>query len=322
VHPQRWPESLDFTGKRVVVIGSGATAVTLIPAMAGSAAHVTMLQRSPTYIVSAPNHDRWVSFTRRWLPERLAYRLIRWQKILYALAFLRLCRRYPQTIRRLILKGVRSALGADYDVATHFSPRYNPWEQRMCLAPDGDFFEVIKHGRVSVSTGEIETFTDIGIRLRNGEELPADIVISATGLNLVVLGNVQLSVDGKPIDVAATTSYKGSMYSGIPNLASAFGYTNASWTLKCELTCAYVCRLLNYMDRTGQNICTPLIDDPSIVAEGWANLNSGYIQRAIHRWQKQGSKRPWKLYQNYLLDLIMLRFGMIDDGVLRFRRTV
>jgi monooxygenase len=317
IHPQKWPRSLEYGGKRVVVIGSGATAVTLIPAMAKSAGHVTMLQRSPSYVVSAPNRDGMVNFLRQHLPARLAYRLVRWRNVLFGAAFYQLCRRYPLAIKNFILRGVRGALGPEYDVATHFTPRYNPWDQRLCLVPDGDLFDSIKAGKASVCTGEIETFTEHGIRLKDGRELEADIIVTATGLNVVVLGSMQLTVDGKSIDVAKTVSYKGCMYSGIPNLASTFGYTNASWTLKCELTCDYVGRLLNYMDRTGRGICVPQID-PSVQPETFLNLTSGYVQRAVDRLPMQGSRKPWKLYQNYFLDLLMFRFGAIEDGVLRF----
>jgi monooxygenase len=318
VHPQHWPQSLDYAGKRVVVIGSGATAVTLIPAMAQTAGHVTMLQRSPSYVVSAPNRDGLVNFLRRHLPAQIAYRLVRWRNVLFGMAFFQLCRRYPMAIRNFILKGIRGALGPDYDIATHFTPRYNPWDQRLCLVPDGDLFESIKSGKASVCTAEIDSFTEQGIKLKDGRQLDADIIVTATGLNVVVLGNMQLFVDGQKADPAKTISYKGCMYSGMPNLASTFGYTNASWTLKCELTCNYVCRLLNFMDRSGREICVPRNDDPSMQPETWLNLTSGYIQRAAGRLPMQGSKKPWKLYQNYFLDLITFRFGAIDDGVLRF----
>lgn len=318
IHPQKWPTSLDYAGKRVVVIGSGATAVTLIPAMARTASHVTMLQRSPTYVVSAPNRDGVVNFLRRHLPETMAYRLVRWRNVLFGAAFYQLCRRYPLAIKNFILKGVRGALGPDFDIATHFTPRYNPWDQRLCLVPDGDLFASIKAGRASVCTGEIEAFTERGIRLKNGQQLEADIIVTATGLNVVVLGNMQLVVDGQIVDPAHTISYKGCMYSGIPNLASTFGYTNASWTLKCELTCNYVWRLLNYMDRNRHDICVPQNADPSVQPETFLNLTSGYVQRANGRLPMQGSKRPWKLYQNYFLDLLTFRFGTLDDGVLRF----
>jgi len=318
VHPQKWPAQLSYANKRIVVIGSGATAVTLIPAMAKTASHVTMLQRSPTYVVSAPDRDRVVDFLRRHLPMPLAYRLIRWRSVLFGIVFFQLCRRYPVAIRNFILRGVRRALGADFDIASHFTPRYNPWDQRLCLVPDGDLFKAIKAGKAAVHTGQIHSFTRHGVKLQSGEELPADIIVTATGLNLVVLGNIELVVDGKIIDPAKTISYKGTMYSGVPNLGSVFGYTNASWTLKCELTCDYLCRVLNFMDRSRRRVCVPLNEDPSVVPETWLNLSSGYIQRSVDRVPKQGSRRPWKLHQNYLLDLLMFRLSAIDDGVLRF----
>jgi len=318
VHPQKWPASIDYVGKRVVVIGSGATAVTLIPAMAQTAAHVTMLQRSPTYILSAPNRIASIDFLRRWLPPRLAYRLIRWRSILLGMAFFALCRHYPLAIRRFILKGIRHALGEQYDISTHFAPRYNPWDQRLCLIPDGDLFKAIKAGKASVCTDEIANFTSTGIKLKSGQELQADIIVTATGLNVVVLGNLQILVDGRSVDLSRKITYKGSLYSDIPNLASTFGYTNASWTLKCELTCNYICRLLKFMDRIGRPICVAKFDDTAVHPERWLNLTSGYIERAVDKLPKQGSKRPWKIYQNYLLDLMLLKFGAIDDGVLHF----
>jgi cation diffusion facilitator CzcD-associated flavoprotein CzcO len=232
--------------------------------------------------------------------------------------FFRLSRRRPERIKELILRGVRRALGPNYDVAKHFTPRYNPWDQRMCLVPNGDLFSAIRRGRVSVVTDQIEAFTPHGVKLRSGEELQADLIVTATGLNLQVLGGLELSVDGRPVDLARTLTYKGMMYSGVPNLAAAFGYTNASWTLKCDLTCEYVCRLLNYMDRKGHVSCTPRNDDPSITEEPWIDFSSGYIQRSIARFPKQGSKSPWRLHQNYALDLMSLKYGSVDDGVMEF----
>jgi cation diffusion facilitator CzcD-associated flavoprotein CzcO len=290
--------------------------------MAESAAHVTMLQRSPTYIVSAPNRIASIDFVRRWLPPRLAYRLIRWRNVLFSMLFFQLCRRYPLAIRRFILKAIRHALGEQYDLATHFTPRYNPWDQRLCLVPDGDLFKSIRAGKASVCTGEIDSFTENGIKLRGAQELQADIIVTATGLNVVVLGSVQIIVDAHSVDLATTMTYKGCLFSNIPNLAASFGYTNASWTLKCELTCNYVGRLLNHMDRIGQPICVPQLDDASVHAERWLNLTSGYIERAVDKLPRQGSRPPWKLYQNYPLDLIMLNFGAIDDGVLHFSERV
>jgi monooxygenase len=318
VHPQKWPEDLAYADKRVVVIGSGATAVTLVPAMAKSAAQVTMLQRSPTYVVSRPEQDAMANFLRRHVPASVAYGLVRWRNILFGIYFFRLCKRNPERVKKWILKQVQAALGADYDVSKHFTPHYNPWDQRMCLVPDGDLFESIKAGKASVVTDEIDTFTERGIKLRSGTELPADIIVTATGLKLVALGDIQLKVDGRSIDPSKTMNYRGTMYAGIPNLASVFGYTNASWTLKSELTCNYICRVLNHMSRAGYQVCVPQNDDPSVKPEPWLNLTSGYIQRVADKLPKQGSKVPWKLHQNYVKDIINLRYGSLDDGVIRF----
>jgi cation diffusion facilitator CzcD-associated flavoprotein CzcO len=318
VHPQKWPQDLDYAGKRIIVIGSGATAVTLVPALARSAAQVTMLQRSPTYVLSLPHEDRLADFLRRYLPRRLSFTLIRWRNILTGIYFFRICKRSPERLKRWLVKQVQNALGPAYDVTKHFAPRYDPWDQRMCFVPDGDLFAAISSGNASVVTDEIEAFTKTGIQLRSGASLDADIIVTATGLNLVALGGMQISVDGRNIDPAKTMSYKGTMYSGIPNLASVYGYTNASWTLKCELTCDYVCRLLNHMNKRGKQICVPHNDDPSVSAEPWLNLNSGYIQRMADKLPKQGSKMPWKLHQNYVLDILSLKLGPLEDGVMRF----
>ncbi len=318
VHPQKWPQDLDYAGKRVVVIGSGATAVTLVPEMARTAAHVTMLQRSPTYVVSRPAQDPFANKLRRNLPSRLAYHLIRWRNVLWGMYFFQLSRRKPARVKELILGGVKMALGPDYDIATHFTPRYNPWDQRLCLVPDGDLFEAIRDDRASVVTREIDTFTKDGIRLKDGSELEADIIVTATGLVLQVMGGMEVAVDGRKVDFAKTLNYKGMMYSDVPNLASAFGYTNASWTLKCDLTCEYVCRLINYMDRHGYRQGMPHNDDPSITEMPSLDFSSGYVQRSIAKMPKQGSKRPWRLYQNYALDIVSLRFGKVDDGVMQY----
>jgi monooxygenase len=318
IHPQKWPDNLDYTGKRVVVIGSGATAVTLVPEMARTAGHVTMLQRSPTYVVSRPAQDPFANKLRRNLPAKLAYHLIRWRNVLWGMYFFQLSRRKPAEVKRLILGGVRMALGPDYDIATHFTPRYNPWDQRLCLVPDGDLFKAIKDNRASVVTQEIDTFTRDGIRLKDGNVLPADIIITATGLVLQVLGGVEVSVDGRLVDFPSKLTYKGMMYSDVPNLASSFGYTNASWTLKCDLTCEYVCRLINYMDRHNYRQCMPHNDDTSIEAMPSIDFSSGYVRRSVGKMAKQGSKRPWRLYQNYALDIVTLRFGKVDDGVMQY----
>jgi cation diffusion facilitator CzcD-associated flavoprotein CzcO len=318
VHPQKWPESLDYSGKQVVVIGSGATAVTLVPEMAKTAAHVTMLQRSPTYVVSRPAEDAMANSLRKWLPAMLAYNIIRWRNVLFGMWFFRMARNKPAAVKKNIIDMVRAQLGPDYDVATHFTPSYNPWDQRLCLVPDADLFEAIKADRASVVTDHIESFTAKGIKLKSGRTLPADVIVTATGLTLQVMNGLTITVDGKAIDPGQTLSYKGMMYEGVPNLASSFGYTNASWTLKCDLTCEYVCRLLNHMRRTGLRQATPHNADPTLGREPWLDFSSGYVQRAMEKFPKQGSRAPWKLHQNYVLDLMGLKYAKVDDGVLAF----
>ena len=318
VHPQHWPEDLDHEGKRVIVIGSGATAMTLVPEMARTAAHVTLLQRSPSYVVARPAQDRLANRLRRHLPATWAYGITRWKNVTLGMLFFRLSRRRPERAKQMLLGGVRQALGPDYDIATHFTPRYNPWDQRLCLVPDGDLFVALNAGRASMVTDHIDRFTPRGIRLKSGAELEADVIVTATGLDLQVLGGIQLDVDGRRVDPAATFNYKGMMYSDVPNLASSFGYTNASWTLKCDLTCAYVCRVLNHMDKRGWRQCTPRNTDPTLAPEPWLDFSSGYVQRAIGKFPKQGSRAPWKLYQNYARDIVSLRFGAVDDGVMVF----
>jgi cation diffusion facilitator CzcD-associated flavoprotein CzcO len=318
VHPQKWTADIDYKDKRVVVIGSGATAVTLVPEMAKDAAHVTMLQRSPTYVVARPGSDELALKLRKCFGARIAYSAIRWRNVLFGMYFFQLCRRKPERAKQLLLGGVRLALGKDFDVAKHFTPTYNPWQQRLCLVPDGDLFRTIREGRASVVTSHIDRFTEKGIRLKDGSELEADMIVTATGLNLKVMGGVALNVDGKAIEPSQLMSYKGMMYSNIPNLATATGYTNASWTLKCDLTCEYVCRLLNYMDKRGYRQCVPRQNDPSVTEVPWLDFTSGYVQRAVEKFPRQGSKRPWKLYQNYALDIVSLRFGKIDDGIMQY----
>ncbi len=320
VHPQKWPQNLDYQQKRMVVIGSGATAVTLLPELAKKAAHVTMLQRSPTYVVSRPSEDLWANRFRRWLPSKLAYSLTRWKRVLLGMYIFKMCRTQPEKIKQMILGGVRMELGPDYDVKKHFTPRYNPWDQRLCLVPDSDLFKAIRAGQASVVTDEIDGFNAQGIRLKSGQQLNADVIVTATGLNMVVLGGLQITVDGVRQDMSKAMNYKGLMYTGLPNLASSFGYTNASWTLKCDLTCQYVCRLLNYMQKKGIAYCVPRNDDASVTEQPWVDFSSGYFQRAMHILPKQGSKAPWRLYQNYPKDIMMLRFGKLDDGVLQFSR--
>jgi monooxygenase len=318
VHPQNWPADLDYAGKRVVVIGSGATAMTLVPEMARTAAHVTMLQRSPTYVVSRPAEDALANSLRKWLPAMVAYNLIRWRNVLMGMWFYRMTRRKPAQVKTAILDMVRKELGPDYDVGKHFTPSYNPWDQRLCLVPDSDLFEAIKAGRAEVVTDQIETFTATGVQLKSGQAIKADIVVTATGLVLQVMNGLSITVDGRAVDPGQTLSYKGMMYEGVPNLASSFGYTNASWTLKCDLTCEYVCRLLNHMQKTGLRQVTPHNHDPDIERQPWLDFSSGYVQRAMDKFPKQGSKAPWKLHQNYAMDLMSLRYARLEDGTLEF----
>ena len=318
VHPQKWPEDLDYEGKRVVVIGSGATAVTLVPAMAEKAAHVTMLQRSPTYVVSRPAEDKLANALRKVLPGGAAYALTRWKNVLAQQFFYNLARKRPDLFKWMLARGVRSHLGAQYDLK-HFTPKYNPWDQRLCLVPDSDLFNSIRDGRATVVTDEIETFTETGVQLKSGEHLDADIVVTATGLVLKLMSGLRLTVDGAPVDLSQTITYRGMMYSDVPNLASAFGYTNASWTLKCDLTSEYVCRLLKHMDQHGYAQCTPRLNDPDLTRVPAIDFTSGYVLRALHTLPQQGSKTPWRLHQNYVKDLSMLRFGRVDDGTMEFK---
>jgi cation diffusion facilitator CzcD-associated flavoprotein CzcO len=321
VHPQQWPDDLDYSGKRVIVIGSGATAMTLIPEMARKAAHVTMLQRSPTYVVSLPDRDRIANLLRRILPERAAYALTRWKNVKFQQFVYRRSRKAPDKIRKKLLKMARKELGPDFDIDRHFTPAYGPWDQRLCLVPNGDLFVAIRSGKAAVVTDEIDTFTEEGILLKSGAELPADIIVTATGLSLLVLGDISFEVDGQPVDFANTYSYKAMMYSDVPNLVSTFGYINASWTLRADLNAEYVCRLLNYMDETGFRQCTPRLhgSDRNMPARPWIeNFSSGYIQRQIHLLPKQGDHWPWINTQDYALDKRMIRDEEIADGVLEF----
>ena len=319
VHPQHWTEDIAHAGQRVVVIGSGATAVTLVPALARSATHVTMLQRSPTWMVALPSEDRLANGLRRVLPARIAYAATRWKQVLLQTASFNLCRRRPKLARSLLLRGVRARLGPGHDIERHFTPRYNPWEQRLCLVPDGDFFRAITTGRASVVTDQIEMLSESGVKLRSGATLDADIIVSATGLRLSI-GKIELNVNGLRVDPSRTVSYKGLMYSGVPNMANTFGYTNASWTLKADLTSEYVCRLLKHMRKTGARQCLPPAPGPGVRLLPWVDFSSGYFQRAADQLPRQGAVKPWKLNQNYLSDLLTLRYGAINDGVLQFSR--
>jgi len=318
VHPQHWPESLDYAGKRVVVIGSGATAVTLVPAMARQAAHVTMLQRSPSYVFSVPAEDPIADALRRALPATVAYPIVRWKNVMLAALVFKLSRSAPRFMRGLIRRGVQKRLPLGYDVDTHFKPSYQPWDQRLCLVPDGDLFEAIAAGRASVATDQIDTFTERGLRLRSGAELEADVIVTATGLNLLVLGGMEISVDGSRIDLSETVGYKGMMLSGVPNLALTLGYTNASWTLKGDLVAGYVCRLLGHMDDLGYRQCTPIAPDPLLPRAPFLDLASGYVLRSIEDLPKQGPRAPWRLHQNYPRDVLTLRYGPLEDEAIEF----
>lgn len=321
VLPQFWPKDLDYTGKRVVVIGSGATAVTIVPTMAGRADHVTMLQRTPSYIVTRPSEDVVAQWLRRFVPGRLAYRLTRWKNVLLGMFFFKLARSRPAWVKQNIVQMAAKQLEPGFDVATHFTPSYNPWDQRVCVVPDGDLFRAIREGKASVVTDTIDHFTADGITLASGKELPADIVVVATGLKLSILGGIALSVDGKPFAPNDAMAYKGMMLGGLPNFAMAFGYTNSSWTLKADLTAGYVCRLLQYMERHGHAIAMPR-PESDVEAMPFLNFTSSYVQRAQHLLPKQGSRKPWQVYQNYVQDLLTIRFGRIDDGVMHFEPGV
>jgi cation diffusion facilitator CzcD-associated flavoprotein CzcO len=318
VHPQHWSADIDYDGKRAIVIGSGATAVTLVPAMARTAEHVTMLQRSPSYVISLPAEDPIANFLRRVLPAKWAYGLVRWKNVLLTMLSFQLSRRRPGLVKAMLRRGQEKRLPAGFDIDTHFKPKYGPWDQRLCLVPDGDLFEAISGGRASIVTDQIETFTERGLRLASGAELEADLIVTATGLNMLALGGIEIAVDGEEVELPRTMTYKGMMLSGVPNLALAFGYTNASWTLKCDLTCEYVCRLLNHMADEGYAQCTPRNSDPSIGEEPFIGLTSGYVKRSIEKFPKQGSRAPWRLYQNYALDIFSLRFGSLADEAMEF----
>jgi cation diffusion facilitator CzcD-associated flavoprotein CzcO len=320
IHPQKWPDDLDYSGKRVIVIGSGATAVTLVPAMAEKAARVTMLQRTPTYVISMALNDPIVTFARRVLPAKAAYFVARWKSVLLSMFLYYASRWWPKRTNETIVNMVRDQLGPDFDVDTHFKPTYNVWDQRLCLVPNADLFTAIKSGNVDVITDEIDSFTQDGIRLRSGKELAADIIVTATGLVIKIADGIPLTVDGQGVDASKLMVYKGMMVSDLPNFAIAFGYTNASWTLKVELTSCYVCRLINYMDQHGYTTCTPRRHDPAVTGEPMLSFTSGYVQRALNVLPQQGSKRPWRVYQNYLMDMLALRFGTVNDGTMEFSR--
>jgi monooxygenase len=324
VHPQQWPDDLDHRDRTIVVIGSGATAVTLLPALAKRAAHVTMLQRSPGYIVSMPRRDAVADRLRAMLPEKAAYRVVRGKNVVLSTLMYHLCRRWPERMAKVMRAGVARRLPGTVPLDPHFVPRYKPWDQRVCLVPDADLFDALSDGRAGVVTGEIDTFTEDGVRLRSGEELRADIIVTATGLEMVAFGQISLVVDGAAVDPGRMLVYKGMMFSGVPNLAWCVGYTNASWTLRSDLISRYVCRLLDHMDRHGYAKCLPYADpaDPSLVSSRpIVDLTSGYVRRAAGIMPKQGARRPWFLRQNYLRDLVVTRLGRVDDEAMRFSRA-
>jgi monooxygenase len=320
VHPQHWPADLDVSGRRVVVIGSGATAVTLVPSLAEAGAHVTMLQRSPTYVLSVPGVDPAAAWLREHLPPRAASFLTRWKNVLVTSGFYQLSRRRPDYVRRLVRKGVASQLPDGFDVDAHFEPAYDPWDQRMCFVPDGDLFKAIRNGDVELVTDHIERFTPSGLRLTSGRELEADVVVTATGLQLLAFGGMALDVDGSAVHLPDTMSYQGMLLSGVPNFAYVIGYTNASWTLKADLVSEYVCRLLSFLRERGYDTVVPE-RDPSVVEEPFMDFSSGYVQRSLHLLPKQGSRAPWRLRMNYLRDLVTIRRGRLEHESLRFSRS-
>ncbi len=320
VHPQKWTSDIDYEGKRVVVIGSGATAVTLVPELAKRAAHVTMLQRSPTYIVSRPARDKIADALRELLPEQRAYDATRWKNVALGLGFYAFCRTFPRAAKKLILSGVQKELGGKVD-PEHFTPRYDPWDQRLCLVPDSDMFAALRKGTASVVTDHIETFTKKGIRLRSGKELEADLVVTATGLELLFLGGAEVFIDGVRVETNKRMVYKGCMLEDVPNFAFAVGYTNASWTLKCDLASTFFCRVVEHLDAHGLASCRPHRSDASVREAPLIDFSSGYVQRAKDRIPPQGTRAPWKLHQNYFRDRALMGRGKVDDGVLEFAKA-
>lgn len=319
VHPQHWPEDLDYEGKKVVIIGSGATAITLLPSMAEKTEHITMLQRSPTYVLSVPQKDPMLDKLRKHLPEKAVYKTIRARNIAFSMGFYQYARRFPEKMKAFIEKHNSRILPKDFDYK-HFTPKYDPWDERLCAAPDADFFKAIKAGKASVVTDTIEKFTKTGIQLNSGEHLDADIIVTATGLNIMLMGNISITIDGEAYKPEQKMVYRGLLAEGLPNMGAVVGYTNASWTLKADLVSEYFCRMINYMDKKGLKQVTPVNNDPSVTFEPFMDLKSGYVQRAQDKVFKQGSKLPWKLYQNYTLDYTMFKSaGFKRDKTLSFK---
>lgn len=318
IHPQHWPKNLDYSNKKVVVIGSGATAVTIVPEMANETAEITMLQRSPTYVGAFPNKDKVANFLKSIFPKKMAHKMIRFKNIVIQIIFFTACRTWPKTMKKLLIKGAQKQLG-NFPARPHFEPNYKPWDQRFCVAPDGDLFAAVKDGKANIVTDHIETFTENGIRVKSGQELEADIVISATGLKLLAFGGAQISIDNKVFDIAKSLTYRGLMLSNLPNCIFFAGYTNASWTLKSDLTSEYAGRLLKYMDKHEYSSFTPTVLDEHMDTIPLLNLNSGYIHRSEHEFPRQGSKLPWRLYQNYFRDFKTLRINKLTDKQLIFK---
>jgi len=319
-HPQQWPEDLDYTDKKIVVIGSGATAVTLVPELAKKSKHVTMLQRSPSYVATVPKQDKTAKKLRKILPEKWVYRIIRARKVTFTLLLYKYCRAFPQHARKFFTGMAKKQLGKDVDIK-HFSPSYAPWDERLCAVPNGDLFKTLRSGQAQVVTDTIDSFTSNGIKLNSGKTLEADIIVSATGLDLKMMGGIDIKVDGQPFKIADSMVYRGVLVENLPNVGSIFGYTNASWTLKSDLTSEFVCRIINHMDKTHTQQCRAVNSDKRMGTTPFIDMNSGYIHRAANKMPKQGSKIPWRLYQNYLKDMFMLRLGRVNDGVLQFAKA-
>ena len=318
VHPQHWPEELDYTDKKVVIIGSGATAITLLPSMADKTEHITMLQRSPSYVLPVPQKDPMQDKLREYLPEKWVYRTLRARNVAFSMGFYQYARRFPDKMKAFIRSHNEYRLPEGYDMK-HFTPKYDPWDERLCASPDADFFKAIKSGKASVETDHIDHFTKTGIQLKSGKHLDADIIITATGLNIQLMGGVDVTVDGNAVEMNERMCYRGVLIENLPNLAMVFGYTNASWTLKADLVSEYVCKLINHMDKKGLTQVQPINNDKSVHHEPFMDLQSGYVQRAEGKVPQQGNKLPWKLYQNYALDFAMLKFGRVHDGALKFQ---
>jgi monooxygenase len=318
IHPQKWDEALDYTGKKIVVIGSGATAVTMIPVLAQKAEHVTMLQRSPTYVVALPDVDKTAVWINKKLPKKTAYKINRLRMILYQRFSYAFSRRFPGAMKKTLRKAMEGRMGDGFDIDKHFTPAYNPWDQRLCVAPNGDLFKAIKNKKANVVTDHIEKFTANGIQLVSGDFIAADIIVTATGLNVQFFNNVPFLVDGEKVDFSKKVVYKGVMVEGIPNMTFASGYTNASWTLKCEMTSRYTCRIINYMAKRGYKQCMPVQNDPDLVIKPFLDFNPGYVLRVLDKLPKMGNKKPWKIEQNYFYDKKMFEKSALDDGILRY----